>query len=63
MLKHLKTTMKNQGSFIKCLFDKEISISLSHCNFLIAFYELAEKYPKFVSVLYNCVFSQSTLKL
>ena len=45
MLKHLKTNMKNKGSFIKCLFDKEISISLSHCNFLIAFFELAEKYP------------------
>ena len=28
VLKHLKTNMKNKGSFIKCLFDKEISISL-----------------------------------
>ena len=32
VLKHLKTTMKNKGLFIKCLCDKEIFISLSHCN-------------------------------
>ena len=47
-LKYLKTTMTNKGSFIKSLCDKEISISLSHCNFLIAFYELTEKYPQIV---------------
>lgn len=48
LLKHLKTNMKNKGSFIKCLCDKEIVISLSHCNFLIAFSELAEKYPQII---------------
>ena len=40
--------MTNKSSFIKSLCDKEISISLSHCNFLIAFYELTEKYPQIV---------------
>ena len=48
VLKYLKTTITNKGSFIKSLCDKEISISLSHCNFLIAFYELTEKYPQLV---------------
>lgn len=46
VLKHMKTTMRNKGSIIKCLCDKEILISLSHCNFFIAFYELTEKYPQ-----------------
>lgn len=48
VLKHLKSTMKKKGSFIKALQDKQISISLSHCNFLIAFHELTNTYPKIV---------------
>ena len=48
VLKYRKTTMTNKGSFIKSLCDEEISILLSHCNFLIAFYEMTKKYPQIV---------------
>lgn len=48
VLNHVKANMKKKGSFIKRLSDNEISISLSHCNFLIAFNGLAEKYPQIV---------------
>ena len=40
--------MKKNGSFINALQDKRISISLSHCNFLIAFHELTKDYPNIV---------------
>ena len=63
MLNHLKTNMKNKGSFIKCLFDKEISISLSHCNFLIAFYELAEKYPNICQCSLELLFFTKHFKI
>ena len=33
VLKHLKAIMKRKGSFSKCLQDKEIKMSLSHCIF------------------------------
>ena len=51
VLKHLKSTMKKNGSFINALQDKRIPISLSHCNFLIPFHERITDYPKIVHCL------------
>ena len=33
VLKHLKTSLEKGVSFLKSIEEKEISISLSHCNF------------------------------
>ena len=50
ILKHLKANSNNGVSFFKCIEDKEISISLSHCNFLILFYDFSLKH----SVILQC---------
>ena len=50
MLKHLETIMKRNRSFIKCLQDKEIKMSLSPCNivFVINFHDLVTEHPQIV---------------
>ena len=48
MLKHLETIMKRNRSFIKCLQDKEIKMSLSHCNIFINFHDLVTEHPQIV---------------
>lgn len=63
ILKHLKATMKKRGSFIKSLYDKNITISLSHCNFLIAFNNLAEQYPQIVQCALELRFFSKNLKI
>ena len=61
VLKHLKKNMKNKGYFIKCLFDKEISISLSHCKFFNCFLCPGRKISKYVSVFFRTAFFHKAL--
>lgn len=63
VLKHLKQTMKKKGSFIKSLYNKDILISLSHCNFLIAFNILAEQYPNIILCALELRFFTKHLKI
>lgn len=63
VLKHLKASMKKKGSFVKCLQDKEITVSLSHCNFLIAFHELTKTYPDIVQCSLELRFFIKYLKI
>lgn len=63
VLKHLKTSLKKSGSFIKALQDKQISISLSHCNFLIAFHDLVNKYPNIIQCSLELRFFIKNLKI
>lgn len=63
VLEHLKSNMKQKGSFIKCLQDNEINVSLSHCNFLIAFQKLTTDYPDIIKCSLELRFFIKNLKI
>lgn len=63
VLKHLKASMKKKGSFIKCLQEKEITVSLSHCNFLIAFHDLTNTHPDIIQCSLELRFFIKNLKI
>ena len=45
VLQYLKANLDRGISFLKYIEEKEISISLSHCNFLKSLHELSVKHP------------------
>ena len=62
ILKHLKANSNNGVSFFKCIEDKEISISLSHCNFLISFYQLSLKHSMILQCSVELRFVKANMK-
>ena len=62
VLKHLKSNMRGKGSFVKCIQTNEIMISLSYCNFLISFSELANQYPQIVQCSLELKYIMTHLK-
>ena len=62
ILKHLKSNSDKRISFLKCIEEKEISVSLSHCNFLISFFELSTKYSWILQCSVELRFVKANMK-
>ena len=63
VLKHLKANLDKGSSFLKCIDEKGISISLSHCNFLISLYELSVKHPRILGCSVELRFVKASMKI
>ena len=63
VLKHLKANLDKGSSFLKCMDEKEISISLNHCNFLISLYELSVKHPMILGCSVELRFVKANMKI
>lgn len=62
VLKTLKNNSNKSSSFFKCIEEKEISISLSHCNFLISFHELSKQHPNILRCSLELRFFKTNMK-
>ena len=62
VLKHLKTNLEKGVSFLKSIEVKEISISLSHCNFFISLHELSLKHPTILQCSVELRFVKANMK-
>ena len=62
VLKHLKTSLEKGVSFLKSIEEKEISISLSHCNIFISLYKLSLKHPIILQCSVELRFVKANMK-
>lgn len=63
IMEHLKMHSKKNVSFLKCIQDGEIKISLSYCNFLIALHDLCKKHPKILQCALELRFIKANMKV
>ena len=62
VLQYLKANLDKGISFLKCIEEKEISFSLSHCNFFISLYELSVKHPMILQCSVEFGFVKANMK-
>ena len=62
VLQYLKSNLDKGIPFLKCIEEKEITISLSHCNFLISLYELSVKHPMILQCSVELRFVKANMK-